>query len=34
VLEHRLIIAPESRAAGVIGADVVGEALERTPVPA
>jgi MoxR-like ATPase len=34
VLEHRLIIAPESRAAGVTGADVVDEALERTPVPA
>jgi MoxR-like ATPase len=34
VLEHRLIIAPEARAAGVTGADVVDEALERTPTPA
>jgi MoxR-like ATPase len=34
VLEHRLIVAPESRAAGVTGEDVVREALDRTPVPA
>ncbi len=34
VLEHRLIVAPEARAAGVGGDDVVREALERTPVPA
>jgi MoxR-like ATPase len=33
VLEHRLIVAPEARASGVRGADVVGEALERTAVP-
>ena len=34
VLEHRLIVAPEARAAGVGGEDVVREALERTPAPA
>jgi MoxR-like ATPase len=34
VLGHRLIIAPEARAAGVGGAEVVREALEETPVPA
>lgn len=34
VLEHRLIVAPEARAAGVGGEDVVREALDRTPVPA
>jgi MoxR-like ATPase len=34
VLEHRLIVAPEARAAGVAGAEVVREALERTPAPA
>jgi MoxR-like ATPase len=33
VLEHRLIVAPEARAAGLRGDDVVGEALDRTPVP-
>jgi MoxR-like ATPase len=33
VLAHRLILAPEARAAGLSGADVVREALERTPVP-
>jgi MoxR-like ATPase len=34
VLEHRLIVAPEARAAGVAGAEVVREALDRTPAPA
>jgi MoxR-like ATPase len=34
VLEHRLIVAPEARAAGVAGAEVVQEALDRTPAPA
>jgi MoxR-like ATPase len=34
VLEHRLIVAPEARAAGVAGNEVVREALDRTPVPA
>jgi MoxR-like ATPase len=33
VLEHRLIVAPEARAAGITGDDVVREALDRTPVP-
>jgi MoxR-like ATPase len=33
VLSHRLILAPEARSAGLSGADVVREALERTPVP-
>lgn len=34
VLAHRLIIAPEARAAGVVGGEAVKEALDRTPVPA
>ena len=34
VLGHRLIVAPEARAAGVRGEEVVREALEETPVPA
>jgi MoxR-like ATPase len=34
VLGHRLIIAPEARAAGVSGEEVVREALDETPVPA
>jgi MoxR-like ATPase len=34
VLGHRLIIAPEARAAGVTGGEVVQEALDETPVPA
>ena len=34
VLAHRLIIAPEARAAGVAGEDVTREALRETPVPA
>jgi MoxR-like ATPase len=33
VLAHRLILAPEARAEGLAGADLVREALERTPVP-
>ena len=34
VLGHRLIIAPEARAAGITGGEVVQEALEETTVPA
>jgi MoxR-like ATPase len=33
VLAHRLILAPEARASGLAGADLVREALEHTPVP-
>jgi MoxR-like ATPase len=33
VLAHRLILAPEARAAGLGGVELVAEALERTPVP-
>ncbi len=33
VLSHRLILGPEARAGGLGGADLVLEALERTPVP-
>jgi MoxR-like ATPase len=33
VLSHRLILAPEARSAGLGAADVVAEALDRTPVP-
>src|SRR3954449_277256 len=33
VLSHRLILGPEARAAGLAGADVVAEALEKTPIP-
>jgi MoxR-like ATPase len=33
VLAHRLILAPESRAAGLTSAEVVADALARTPVP-
>jgi len=33
VLSHRLIVAPEARAAGLTGAQLVREALEHTPVP-
>jgi MoxR-like ATPase len=33
VLAHRLILAPEARAAGLGGAEIVREALEKTPVP-
>ena len=34
VLAHRLILAPEARAAGVTGEDTILEALRETPVPA
>jgi MoxR-like ATPase len=33
VLSHRLILGPEARSAGLGGAAVVAEALEKTPVP-
>jgi MoxR-like ATPase len=33
VLAHRLILAPEARSAGLDGAELVREALEKTPVP-
>jgi MoxR-like ATPase len=33
VLAHRLIVAPEARAAGMSGLDLVREAVEKTPVP-
>ena len=33
VLAHRLVLAPEARSAGMSGAELVREALERTPVP-
>ncbi len=33
VLSHRLIVAPEARAAGVMAEDAVREALDQTPVP-
>jgi MoxR-like ATPase len=33
VLSHRLILAPEARAEGLTGANLVSEALDRTPVP-
>ena len=33
VLSHRLIVAPEARAAGVTAEDTVREALDQTPVP-
>jgi MoxR-like ATPase len=33
VLAHRLILAPEARAAGITGADTIREAVEQTPVP-
>ncbi len=33
VLAHRLIVAPEARAAGLSGAQLVRETLEHTPVP-
>jgi MoxR-like ATPase len=34
VLEHRLIVAPEARAAGIGGGEAVEEALAEVPVPA
>ena len=33
VLAHRLIVAPEARAAGLTGGELVRETLEHTPVP-
>jgi MoxR-like ATPase len=33
VLAHRLILAPEARASGLDGAELVRDAVERTPVP-
>ena len=33
VLSHRVILAAESRTAGVLAADIVLEAVDRTPVP-
>ena len=33
VLSHRLILGPEARSAGLGGAAIVAEALEKTPVP-
>jgi MoxR-like ATPase len=33
VLAHRLILAPEARAAGLTGGDLVRDAVEKTPVP-
>jgi MoxR-like ATPase len=33
VLAHRLILGPEARAAGLSAADLVVDAIERTPVP-
>ena len=33
VLSHRLILGPEARAAGLAGADIIADALEKTPVP-
>jgi MoxR-like ATPase len=33
VLAHRLIVAPEARAAGATAEEAVREALEQTPVP-
>jgi MoxR-like ATPase len=33
VLSHRLIVAPEARAAGLTGGQLIRETLEHTPVP-
>jgi len=33
VLSHRLILAPEARSSGLSGEAVVGEVVEKTPVP-
>ena len=33
VLAHRLILAPEARSAGLTPEEIVGEAVEQTPVP-
>ena len=33
VLAHRVILAPEARSAGLTAEEIVGEAVEQTPVP-
>jgi len=33
VLSHRLILAPEARATGLTGEQIVRETLDKTPVP-
>jgi MoxR-like ATPase len=33
VLPHRLILAPEARASGLTGTELVGQAVDKTPVP-
>ena len=33
VLAHRLILAPEARSTGLTAEEIVGEAVEQTPVP-
>ena len=33
VLAHRLILAPEARSTGLSGEQIVGETLDKTPVP-
>ena len=33
VLAHRLIVAPEARTSGLSAETIVGDALEKTPVP-
>jgi MoxR-like ATPase len=33
VLAHRLVLAPEARSAGMSGAELVRDAIARTPVP-
>ena len=33
VLAHRMILAPESRSAGLTAEEIVGEAVDQTPVP-
>jgi MoxR-like ATPase len=33
VIAHRLILAPEARAAGLAGGDLVRDAVQKTPVP-
>jgi MoxR-like ATPase len=33
VLAHRLIVSPEARTAGLAAADLIREAIEKTPVP-
>jgi MoxR-like ATPase len=33
VLAHRLILAPEARSSGLTGEQIIGETLDKTPVP-